>query len=454
LHAASHPLDAMSAPEAGLALVVGRTLDLRDAMAHAPAWERYLQAVFVDTAEDLDQAIAWYEELGRVSGEPAVDLRLAILEAEDGRSERVRERLETWAGRPDPFPLFAGAVEAAFLGGRPGAEEARELAAMVSGALGEDWFRDRIVAALGRQAGDAALVAGAIRAGEDRGALVLRRTRLLVAVQAATLVAGAAAVALMLGRRRRRDGLAVGTADVPPPWPTGVAVAVIVRGAALGGLALAAWLAIGIDALPEAPLAAPGDETVERLVAVLANAWVLPLLWLARRHLALPSGRGLAATFGLVPRPGRGRVLLLVTLAITAAVAAGDWAAAWVGGTLDAPGHWAEWFDEGLAFGSPATVAVGMFDDCVAAPVIEEIAFRGLLFGALRTRWGFPASALGSGALFAAAHGYGAVGLVSVLWSGVVWAWAYERTGSLLPAMIAHGLHNATVSLAILVLLR
>ena len=48
-----------------------------------------------------------------------------------------------------------------------------------------------------------------------------------------------------------------------------------------------------------------------------------------------------------------------------------------------------------------------------------------------RFQWG--TAAMLSAALFALAHGYGLIGFLSVFWSGLVWAWAYERTGSLWP---------------------
>ena len=90
----------------------------------------------------------------------------------------------------------------------------------------------------------------------------------------------------------------------------------------------------------------------------------------------------------------------------------------------------------------------------VMAPVFEEMVFRGLLFATLRRRFGWTSSALVSTAVFASAHGYGALGFASVFWTGVLWAWAYERTGSLLPGMVAHSINNLGVCLADIVFLR
>jgi hypothetical protein len=46
------------------------------------------------------------------------------------------------------------------------------------------------------------------------------------------------------------------------------------------------------------------------------------------------------------------------------------------------------------------------------------------------------------------------VGFISVLWSGVLWAWLYEKTGSLLPGILAHAINNLLVCLAVMALLR
>jgi membrane protease YdiL (CAAX protease family) len=59
-----------------------------------------------------------------------------------------------------------------------------------------------------------------------------------------------------------------------------------------------------------------------------------------------------------------------------------------------------------------------------------------------------------SAAVFALAHGYGVLGFVAVFWSGALWAFAYERTGSLWPGIIAHSAGNAMATVGVIVLLR
>lgn len=88
----------------------------------------------------------------------------------------------------------------------------------------------------------------------------------------------------------------------------------------------------------------------------------------------------------------------------------------------------------------------------IAAPITEETLFRGLFFGALRSRAPFWAAAGASGLLFGAVHlasGDAAVaGLLTLF--GVILAWLYEKTGSLGPPIILHMVNN---SIAIIPLL-
>jgi membrane protease YdiL (CAAX protease family) len=82
----------------------------------------------------------------------------------------------------------------------------------------------------------------------------------------------------------------------------------------------------------------------------------------------------------------------------------------------------------------------------VAAPVTEEIFFRGFLFGGLRRALPFVGAALLSGTIWGLFHftGVGSWGVVIQLSIfGVALAWVYERTGSIWPTIAIHALNNA-----------
>ena len=85
------------------------------------------------------------------------------------------------------------------------------------------------------------------------------------------------------------------------------------------------------------------------------------------------------------------------------------------------------------------------------APVCEEILFRGFLYTALRRYWGILPSMLVSAVLFAGVH-LDAGGFLPLLTLGMLFAFTLERTRSILPCMVAHGLWNSgTFTMVLLV---
>lgn len=88
----------------------------------------------------------------------------------------------------------------------------------------------------------------------------------------------------------------------------------------------------------------------------------------------------------------------------------------------------------------------------VAAPISEEVFFRGFMYGGLRRRMPMWAAAILSGLVFGLLHytGPDSIGVVPQLAVlGVLLAWLYERTGSLWPPVLLHALNNG-IALAVL----
>lgn len=95
----------------------------------------------------------------------------------------------------------------------------------------------------------------------------------------------------------------------------------------------------------------------------------------------------------------------------------------------------------------PLTVAAILAVSILAAPITEEIAFRGYVMGMLRRVVSPTWAILLSSLLFAAAHltqGLYADKLVVYFLAGIGIAFVAYRTGSLIPAMIAHSAADLT----------
>jgi membrane protease YdiL (CAAX protease family) len=78
----------------------------------------------------------------------------------------------------------------------------------------------------------------------------------------------------------------------------------------------------------------------------------------------------------------------------------------------------------------------------VIAPIVEELVFRGLLFGALARRLGVLASAVVTALLFGAVHG-DLILFPTLVAMGFVTALAYAGTGNLWVAIALHAMNNA-----------
>ena len=439
-------VEEMVEPERALALIVGRTMDLDEGIERGPAWERAVYRLLLsDHASDVAEALGWYEELAAASFDPAVDLHLATLEGESGRPASVRRRVDEWARRPDPMPALARLVAAAYL---PESLDTADAATLDDETLAEvlepGWFRDRIAVRLAVRTGDAELLDRANASQAARSRPLLNRSRAMIVVELVLLVAGGLVLVRLV---LRGDRLArIGAVVLPPPWRGRVGAGVLIRGGALGAITLVALYFFTFTG---------SDRPFARVaLGVATNAAFLPVLLLARRRLLEPSGVPFAEGLGLMPAAGGMRRLLFVFLAVLSLGQLGGVAIDLAGRRVGLTTHWTEWFDRDLAWGPPLVVGLTVLDTVVLTPVFEEIVFRGLVFATLRRRFGVPGAALLSAGIFAIAHGYGVLGFAAVFWSGLLWAWAYERTGSLLPSIASHAADNLMASLSVVLALR
>ncbi len=83
-----------------------------------------------------------------------------------------------------------------------------------------------------------------------------------------------------------------------------------------------------------------------------------------------------------------------------------------------------------------------------AAPIGEEVCFRGMLFGGLRERLPRLAAALISALIFGGLHATTGLSAVPVLVAfGFILALLYEKTGSIVPGILLHMLNNSVALL-------
>lgn len=93
------------------------------------------------------------------------------------------------------------------------------------------------------------------------------------------------------------------------------------------------------------------------------------------------------------------------------------------------------------------TIWIAFISAAIISPIYEEIFYRGFLYRWLRTRIGFSGALLLSSLIFTIIH----IPTYNVMpvnfFSGILFALAYERTHSIWPSVLIHGLTNGVMVL-------
>jgi membrane protease YdiL (CAAX protease family) len=116
---------------------------------------------------------------------------------------------------------------------------------------------------------------------------------------------------------------------------------------------------------------------------------------------------------------------------------------------LIAPRAWVEMFDQTQVFERQTGIelVLAMTGAVAAAPIGEEVVFRGLLLqGMLRRGVAVVPAVVASAAIFALCH-VNIIGLPALFELGLVFGFLYARTRSVLPGMVAHLGSNLTATL-------
>ena len=210
-------------------------------------------------------------------------------------------------------------------------------------------------------------------------------------------------------------------------WRPPVAVAAVVLGL-VGGQAISLGIVLA--------LGSSEPSVWDGIGLLLADAFLIGVIVLfARKGAKLsPATLGIRRT-RFWPAVGWSCAFFVATIALM-----GMWTLL-VGGGEEASGG------GGAASGPPPAIVIAlvMFGVMVAAPIAEEIAFRGYLFAALTTWRGPWPAALITGLLFGAAHVavYPPEMLPALAFFGFFACLLFWFTGSLLPCIAVHAFNNA-----------
>ncbi len=214
------------------------------------------------------------------------------------------------------------------------------------------------------------------------------------------------------------------------PWRFEEGISVFIRAMAIG---LLCFVLLGI---------LKNLVNIELLVQWSTLICSIPMLWIIHRYLLKPRKLSFADGFGLTINKHNFLQLIMAVFIVMLIERCGAILISWTSWLMGYESHWSNGLAERWIWGPWETTLISSVNTIVWAPLFEEIAFRGLLFFSLRTCMRPLYAALISATVFSLLHPYSLPGFLAVFWSGMVWAYAFERFRSLLPGIFAHAIGN------------
>jgi uncharacterized protein len=198
-------------------------------------------------------------------------------------------------------------------------------------------------------------------------------------------------------------------------------------------------LAVPLDKylIAKMPLSPELVAVLSKSLSMLALGTLLSIFWLLRKEV-------IRTFFAPIPRNRRLEVVAVAVLKLLQPFALFGAMALWFSfteGAISLENRVHVWRDpSGEAKAFAVTGFAGLLLGAIAAPFIEEIIFRGLLFSAWKERWGWFGSMLLTSAVFAFYHQI----LASAFIGSMIYVCLFRRTGTLLAPILVHAAFNAS----------
>ena len=413
--------------------LASRLLSLESRLSELSTFEQAIFRAWGEDGDTQEQLRQWYAELPQERRNPLDELYAGILDGEANLSEDLRESMRAWSPELAPFPTFHRLVDVVYLRKDKAEADYHSLQARLAEEVPANWFYFQLATRLARQSGDESLRENLHQQFQEFTEPQLWKWRVLGIFECALVGIGLmcfVSVVVMWLKQRSIQNTERFNQWISP-WTFQEGIAVLVRGGALSIV-----LIVLLSVVPY------GVNILEDYGSLLLY---LPTVGLAMVWLCRPQKQSFLDVLGCKDLSSRFISSLPMIMSVMALGIMGDWLIMLGGELFDISPHWTEWFLPQLVWGSQAELLKTTIEVVVLAPIFEEIIFRGILYSTLRAKFNFPISMIGSAAIFALAHGYGLVAFLSVFWSGMLWAWMYERTGSIIPGICVHAVNNGLV---------
>ncbi len=413
--------------------LASRILNVESRLSDLSVVEQSLYHLWWTDSYRQEQLRHWYAEIPQDRRSPFDQLYMGIFDGEVMLRANRMEMVQVEMPVIQKLSIFQQVLDAAYFERNTTNLNYASLQARLAEEVPSNWFYFQLARRLASQAGDHALRENLHRQFLQLTDLPLLKWRVLIIVESLLGGIGLMCFAYMVVMRfKLRLFQSEETINQRASfWTFHEGCAVLVRGGALSILliVLLAVVPYGMTIL----------EDYGSLVLYLPTVAVAIIL------LCWPKEQSLLELLGCHRFFERIKSSLPLLLSVITLGLMGEWLIMLGGDTFDISVHWTEWFLPQLVWGSQSELLKTSFEVVVFAPFFEEIIFRGIIFSSLRAKFGLSVSLIGSAGIFALAHGYGPIAFLSVFWSGILWAWLYERTGSIVPGMCAHAVNNGLV---------
>jgi hypothetical protein len=413
--------------------LASRMLGFESRLSELSAFEQTIFRVWGEDGATREQLRQWYAELPQEKRNPLDELYVGIFDGEANLSEDLRELMRGWSSEFAPFPTFRQILDVVYLEKDTVDVDYITLQARLAEEVPANWFYFQLAGRLASQSGNEALRESLHRQFQQFTDPQLWKWRMLAIFELSLGGIGfmcfVSVVVMWLKQRSVKNAERLGQRI--SPWTFQEGMAVLVRGGALSILLIAL-----LSVVPY------GVNILEDYGSLLLY---LPTVGLAMVLLCRSQSQSFLEVIGCKHLSRGFTSSLPIIMSVIALGLAGDWLIMLGGETFGVSTHWTEWFLPQLVWGSQVEVLKTTIEVVVLAPIFEEIIFRGMVYSTLRAKFGFSVSMIGSAVIFALAHGYGPVAFLSVFWSGLLWAWMYERTGSVIPGICVHAVNNGLV---------
>ena len=410
--------------------LASRLLSFESRLSELSAFEQGIFRLWGNDGDTQEELRQWYAELSHEQRGPLDELYAGILDGEAGLHTNLLQAMEEWNLESSALQEFRQILYLVYLEANSVGIDYVTLQARLAEEVPANWFYFQFAGRLAGQTGDLALQGNLQRQFQLLTNPYMWHWRMLSILE--FLLAGIGFICFVFVgviEIQQRRGQGVQTfKQRKSPWTFHEGWAVLVRGGALS-IVFMALLAVAPN----------GVSLLEDFGSLLLY---LPTVVLAMALLCRPKTPSLLEMFGCNKGWQRLRSSLPIILSVISLGIIGDWLIMLGGDSFNISNHWTEWFFPQLVWGSQAELWKTTVEVVLLAPIFEEIIFRGIVFTTLRAKYRFPVSMIGSAVFFALVHGYGPIGFLAVFWSGLLWAWLYEQSGSVIPGMCAHAISN------------